>query len=265
MFHIKQLTSVAEYIERFSRLVDQLAAYEAKSDQLYYTTRFVDGLKSDIRSAVVIQRPPDLDTACVLALLQEEVLDRNKSCDFPRADYSARSSAKVPLPLPLPPLSDKNLPQSASDGLRVPDPCRSRVSDDKLSALRAYRRAKGLCVKCAEKWSRDHKCPEVVQLHVIQELYDLIPFEDEHSKEDFSQPGSGQLFLSLSEAALTGVEAPRTMRFKGLIQNQEVLVLIDSGSSNTFIRATVAAQLSGLSPLPQSLNMLVANGNKMQC
>ena len=41
-------------------------------------------------------------------------------------------------------------------------------------------------------------------------------------------------------------------------------MLIDSGSSNTFISATVAAQLSGLSPLHQSLNVLVANGNKMQ-
>ena len=67
LFHIKQLTTVAEYIECFSRLVDQLTAYETRSDQLYYTTRFMDGLKSQIRSAVVIQRPPDLDTACVLA------------------------------------------------------------------------------------------------------------------------------------------------------------------------------------------------------
>src|SRR6185503_14044469 len=57
LFHIKQLTTVAEYIERFSGLVDQLTAYENRSDQLYYTTRFMDGLKSEIRSAVVIKRP----------------------------------------------------------------------------------------------------------------------------------------------------------------------------------------------------------------
>ena len=55
------------------------------------------------------------------------------------------------------------------------------------------------------------------------------------------------------------------MRFKGLIQNQEVLILIDSGSSNTFVSDTVAAKLSGLSPLAQPLGVLVANGSKMQC
>ena len=38
LFHIKQLSTVTEYIERFYGLVDQLAAYESKFDQLYYTT-----------------------------------------------------------------------------------------------------------------------------------------------------------------------------------------------------------------------------------
>lgn len=32
--------------------------------------------------------------------------------------------------------------------------------------FRAYRRAKGLCQRCAEKWSRDLQCP-TVQLHAL--------------------------------------------------------------------------------------------------
>jgi hypothetical protein len=38
------------------------------------TTRFIDGLRDNVKSAVIIQRPTDLDTACALAILQEEVL-----------------------------------------------------------------------------------------------------------------------------------------------------------------------------------------------
>jgi hypothetical protein len=49
LFHIKQLTNVAEYIERFSELVDQLTTYESKTDPLYYSMHFVDGLKHDIK------------------------------------------------------------------------------------------------------------------------------------------------------------------------------------------------------------------------
>jgi hypothetical protein len=42
-------------------------------------------------------------------------------------------------------------------GLRRP-----RAVDDKLAALRVYRRARGLYHRCTEKWSRDHQCPSSV-------------------------------------------------------------------------------------------------------
>lgn len=41
----------------------------------FFLTRFIEGLRADIRAVVLIQRPPDLDTACSLAFLQEEVAD----------------------------------------------------------------------------------------------------------------------------------------------------------------------------------------------
>jgi hypothetical protein len=53
--------------------VDQLAAYSSHSDPLFYTLRFIDGLRGDIKSIVLVQHPQDLNTACVLASLQEEV------------------------------------------------------------------------------------------------------------------------------------------------------------------------------------------------
>ena len=39
---------------------------------LYYTMRFIDGLRDDIKSVILVQRPSTLDTVCALALLQEE-------------------------------------------------------------------------------------------------------------------------------------------------------------------------------------------------
>lgn len=43
-FRIRQLGSVAEYIEQFSVLVDHLSAYETNTYSLYYTMCFIDGL-----------------------------------------------------------------------------------------------------------------------------------------------------------------------------------------------------------------------------
>ncbi|RLM85825.1 uncharacterized protein C2845_PM04G10910 [Panicum miliaceum] len=72
--------------EQFSGLVDRLLAYESSTDSLYYATRFVDGLREDIRAVVLIQRPGDLDTACTLALLQEEVAEPARCREFCKPD-----------------------------------------------------------------------------------------------------------------------------------------------------------------------------------
>jgi hypothetical protein len=49
LFHIRQTSTIAAYIEEFSGLVDQLAAYQSKTDPLFYTMCFIDGLKEHIK------------------------------------------------------------------------------------------------------------------------------------------------------------------------------------------------------------------------
>lgn len=72
-YTIKQTTSVSDYIEQFQLIINHLASYSDAIHPYYYLTRFVEGLRADIRAVVLVQRPPDLGTACSLALLQEEV------------------------------------------------------------------------------------------------------------------------------------------------------------------------------------------------
>jgi hypothetical protein len=76
LFHIYQTTTISDYVERFTALVEQLAAYTTHPDPLSYVTRFVDGLRDDIRRVILVAWPQTLDTACTLALLQEEVADQ---------------------------------------------------------------------------------------------------------------------------------------------------------------------------------------------
>jgi hypothetical protein len=69
LLQIKQSRPIAEYIDKFAGLIYQLAAYEGMGNPLHFTMRFIDGLKDDLKSAVLIQRPKDLDTAYILAQL----------------------------------------------------------------------------------------------------------------------------------------------------------------------------------------------------
>jgi hypothetical protein len=80
--HIRQTSSVTAYVDQFSALVEQLTAYESEANPLYYATRFVDGLREEIRSMVMIQRSATFDVACSLALVQEEVVYSNMKKEF---------------------------------------------------------------------------------------------------------------------------------------------------------------------------------------
>jgi hypothetical protein len=65
-------------------LVDQLGAYDFDPNLLYYAMRFVDGLKEEIKSVVMIQRPTNLDSACALALVPKEAYDYGKKKEVRR-------------------------------------------------------------------------------------------------------------------------------------------------------------------------------------
>jgi hypothetical protein len=48
-------------------LVDQLIAYENSNDLMYFIMRFIEGLRPDLKVAILIQRPLGLDTTFILA------------------------------------------------------------------------------------------------------------------------------------------------------------------------------------------------------
>jgi hypothetical protein len=49
LFNIRHTSTVTNYIDRFIALVEQLSSYTTNPDPLYFTTRFIDGLRDDIR------------------------------------------------------------------------------------------------------------------------------------------------------------------------------------------------------------------------
>jgi hypothetical protein len=67
---------------------------------------------------------------------------------------------------------------------------------------------------------------------------------------------------ALSEQAQKGTEGNLTMRLKGKVQKYEVIVLIDSGSSTSFI--SVAVKLKGAQPLNKRLRVKIADGKVLE-
>lgn len=144
------------------------------------------------------------------------------------------------------------------------DMARSSAStDERLTTLRAYRRARGLCYLCGEKWSREHKCATAVQLHVVQELFDMLGISGFDAASEASDSASE--CHTISKAALDGTVAPQTVRLHGSIQGQKVLMLIDSGSSHSFVSDTLAARLDGAVAAKHPLRGRIADGGQLCC
>lgn len=192
---------------------------------MFYTMRFIDGLHADIKAIVLVLRPKDVDTACTVALLQEEAGSVVQQRPIRSGDWS--STPRLPavprtaVPLPPPPRQDKQAPAPQAS------------SDSKLAVIKSYRRALGLCFKCGVKWSKDHKCaPEV--LHAVEILWDSLDDDECQSNTD-DQPGPNeQVCLALSKSACSGSPSSRTIRFQAVIAGIPVHVLIDSGRSTFF-------------------------------
>lgn len=263
-YAIKQITTVADYIERFDVLMNHLMYYSEDTHLFYFLTRFVEGLRPDIRAVVMIQRPADLDTACSFALLQEEVSEGESVSPPRQADqryvkFPARGMITQPV-------SGSSRPPSRADDHRGMDTTRA-TADERITALRAYRRAKGLCYKCGEKWNKEHTYPATVQSHIVEELLSLFLPKEMTGSEAPSPTTETELICSISIHALTGSSAniPGVIQLQAFVEDKEILILVDSGSSASFINKHLADLLTGARPLLQPCKVNVADGTQHRC
>nr|AQA29564.1 integrase core domain protein [Zea mays] len=238
-------------------LVKQLSVYESGVDPLYFVTRFVDGLCDDMRAVVMLQRSMDLDIACSLAFLQDEVAAPPMRSEFCKGDRGiwSKSQHKTTLPLPQP----TTAAASASAPRSLPKQRlmqTDRSTDEKLAALRAYRHARGLCDRCAEKWHRGHVCNTTVQLHALQEVWDLMPAFLNESSPSEDSVHEEQLFLALSAEAVSRSRAKGSILLRGSIQEYEIVILVDSSSSHSFISHTMISRLTDITLVPTCLQVL---------
>ena len=95
--------------------------------------------------------------------------------------------------------------------------------------------------KCGEKWSWDYRCAEQVQLHVLQEFWDICHAEDSGDcVSDSTEPTEAQVLVAVSLAALNGKIVINAIQFIGSVQGFQARILLDSGSSHTFLSASFA-------------------------
>jgi len=55
LFHMKGVAIVSDYVLCLTKLVDHFTAYSSRVDLVYFTMCFIDGLRVDIKSILLVQ------------------------------------------------------------------------------------------------------------------------------------------------------------------------------------------------------------------
>lgn len=211
---------------------------------------------------MAIQQPTDLDTAFTLALLYEELGEGMNLVQIQSSHKQHTSKAQAVPPQPPPPPA-KWISKTVEEKKQY-ESTRSN-GEDRWSNLKAYRRAKGLCFICGEKWGKDHICQKAVQLHVVQEMINCMQSEDSESGPDEPTTEGDQQLMMLSAAAFNCTShSQKTLQLRVTVQGHSMLFLVDSGSSACFIDQNKAQLLSGKQRLDKALWVQVAGGEILQ-
>lgn len=135
-------------------------------------------------------------------------------------------------------------------------------SKDKWGALRAFRKAKGLC---GERWGKEHVCKQEVQLHVVHEMVEFLQHSEATDIDDIaSQPSVHMITLSTATVGQTRKTTVKTMQLRVQLKGLNLLFLVDSGSSHSFLDAALSDNLQGLLPIAPVL-VKFANGDTVPC
>lgn len=119
------------------------------------------------------------------------------------------------------------------------------------------RKKKNLCFNCDKVYHPGHKCKKLfVIMGVDSEGDDEVVLDEKNSDgEDFH----------ISVHALAGQTAPDTIKLLGTSCKHQLSVLIDTGSTHSFLDSSTARKLGCELEYTNPLLVTIADGGKIEC
>lgn len=104
-------------------------------------------------------------------------------------------------------------------------------------------------------------------MHIVEELLALFGTDEDvlgDKQTEHVEPKDDNLCV-LSIHAVAGLDGPGVMQLHAWLHGREVLLLVDSGSTSSFVDQHLAARLQGVIPLSKPCRVKVADGALLLC
>ncbi|KAJ3708704.1 hypothetical protein LUZ61_012409 [Rhynchospora tenuis] len=261
---VHQVGKVTDYIRQFERAKARLIGETKIRNSTLFIQGFVEGLKDEIRYAVEVLDPVSLNQAFNFARKAElnlEGVDRRNRALYNKPSYQPARITKEPDIL-----FRKNLALPAPVNGVTPVPA-AEMSRDQMRALK-------LCYYCKEKYVPGHKC-KFKSLHSLQgqELTSGVEIENESVEEveqiiEWVVDSSMEDSMESEHAVITmcAEQSPsnfQTLKFKGVFDELPICILIDTGSTHSFINPAIISKDKWAITTTSPLHVRIANGTEM--
>lgn len=267
---LRQIGSMEDYRRKFIELI---APLEGVSDKVALG-KFISGLKEGVKNELWVTGPRTLELAMDQAMRIE--IKQRSMCRNNNLPYSSIGSVRSYQPntiskFPTPAQSAYSTYSTASNTLTSPSKTQStitrtlpiakpigelrRLSEKELQ----FKRERGLCFKCDEKWHVGHRCKqkELSMLltcdEEVEEENGEFAYEamEEHPPVNFSVNPDNlnptnfqQSNPEISLNSVMGLTSPKTLKLEGTVKGERVVVMIDPGATHNFISLETIQRLN---------------------
>ncbi|XP_027124419.1 uncharacterized protein [Coffea arabica] len=257
---LQQGGSVREYQEQFEELKPLMLIKNRNLDENYFISSFISGLKEEIKPMLRMLKPATLTEAFELSQWQEYSLKvQNKNSKqtgegrfgFSRGNTSVVDSNTYKVPVSNALKGPRYSNKVQEDAKEV-----KRISPQELQ----FRRSRGLCFKCGEKYGVGHQCKQGYVNCMILEDEEEAVFEDAVGEQDEQTGNPGQT-MELSLHALSESLRRKTITLTGNLDGEKVFILVDTGSSDSYINSEMVIGMDiAYRMVKQPFSVIMGNG-----
>ncbi|CAL1413314.1 unnamed protein product [Linum trigynum] len=240
---LRQRGSLLDYQEKFDDLRSQMIAYNPAFTEDYFISSFISGLEDELRPVVTMLRPQSLSQAYLMAKLEE-------------ASNEARRRKWRSLSRPFP------TPQSSNKSVASPSSRPAKASPSGATS-KGSMGTRGACYKCGERYFYGHVCDTAKKhLNALQATDEELVIPESSSDED-DGVDAGLVEEEPEEVAMQALSSGKmtsSLVVQGRARKCRLLILVDTGSTHTFLNQAKVAELQCLVEAAPPLRVKLADG-----